>query len=93
MSQKTCKHQRKQIEFCGKSQSLHAWARELNINYDTLYVRVNRLKWDIERAFTVPVAARRRLSGAASRSATPPAMRPRTGTQTTSAPVGIRAEA
>jgi hypothetical protein len=42
------------IEFNGKVQSISAWARELDINHNTLRNRVLK-GWEIERAMTLPV--------------------------------------
>ena len=43
------------ITFNGKTQSVSAWARELNINRTTLRRRLNDRSWSIERALTEPV--------------------------------------
>lgn len=40
------------IEYNGKSQNICAWARELGISANTLYGRLYRLGWPIEKAFT-----------------------------------------
>lgn len=40
------------IEFNGRTQTLTEWAREKNINVNTLYARLNRLGWSIDRALT-----------------------------------------
>lgn len=42
------------IEYKGKKQNLTQWAEELNINYDKLEARINRLHWDVDRAFKEP---------------------------------------
>lgn len=42
---------RKQIEYNGKSQHICAWARELGINANTLYNRIYKMNWPIEKAF------------------------------------------
>lgn len=42
------------IEYKGKKQNLTQWAEELNINYNSLESRVNRLHWDVDRAFKEP---------------------------------------
>ena len=39
------------ITYKNKTQNLGQWANELNINYDTLIVRINTLNWSIKRAF------------------------------------------
>lgn len=46
--------QRKQIEYNGKSQHICAWARELGINANTLYNRIYKMGWSIEKAFETP---------------------------------------
>lgn len=43
-----------EITFKGKTQNLSQWAIELNISYDCLERRINKLKWSIEEAFTIP---------------------------------------
>lgn len=40
--------------FGGKTQCLRRWAAELGVGYDTLYQRVCRAGWSVERAFTTP---------------------------------------
>lgn len=45
---------REQIEYNGKSQCICAWARELGLNYGTLYDRIHKLEWPIEKAFETP---------------------------------------
>ena len=42
---------RKQIEYNGKSQHICAWARELGMNANTLYNRIYKMGWPIEKAF------------------------------------------
>jgi len=39
----------------GKTQCLAAWVEEYNINYDTLWYRIYKLGWPIEKALTTPV--------------------------------------
>ncbi len=39
----------------GKTQCLSAWAEEFNINYNTLYSRIFRSGWSIEKALTTPI--------------------------------------
>lgn len=48
----------KKVTFNGKTQSLHEWASELNMNYDTLHGRLFDHRWPIEKAFTKPVRKR-----------------------------------
>lgn len=43
-----------QIEYNGKSQNICAWARELGISPNTLYGRIYKMGWSIEKAFTTP---------------------------------------
>jgi len=43
------------ITYNGKTQSMSKWAEELNISYTVLRSRINRCKWNIEKAFTTPV--------------------------------------
>jgi len=45
---RNCRH----ITFRGKTQILIDWARELDINYQTLHGRIHNYKWSIERALT-----------------------------------------
>ena len=42
------------ITYNGKTQTITQWAEELLINPDTLYSRVYRANWSIEKAFTTP---------------------------------------
>lgn len=46
------------ISYNGKTQSLTQWAIELDIPFDTLWSRINKLKWTIEKAFTQPYKKR-----------------------------------
>lgn len=39
------------IDYQGRSQSLAEWARELGINYSTLYGRIHRNHWPLALAF------------------------------------------
>lgn len=41
------------IHYKGKAQNLCAWAEELGINANTLYGRLYKLGWSIERAFAI----------------------------------------
>lgn len=45
----------KTITFNNKSQTIIEWSEELGIHKDVLYQRLNRLKWSVEKAFTVPI--------------------------------------
>lgn len=40
------------ISFNGKTQTVTQWAREKNMNTQTLFNRINTYKWTIERALT-----------------------------------------
>lgn len=40
------------ISYGGKKMSLKEWAKHLNINYGTLWDRINRRGWSIEKAFS-----------------------------------------
>lgn len=40
------------IEWNGKSQNICAWAKELGISANTLYGRIYKLGWTVEKAFT-----------------------------------------
>lgn len=42
------------IEFDGKAQNICAWGEELGISANTLYGRIYKLGWSVERAFTTP---------------------------------------
>lgn len=43
-----------QLEFDGRSQNICAWAKELGISANTLYGRIYKMGWPIEKAFTTP---------------------------------------
>ena len=42
------------IEFDGRAQNICAWGKELNISPNTLYGRIYKMGWSVERAFTTP---------------------------------------
>lgn len=42
------------ITFNNKTQDLKKWAREYNISYQTLWQRIVKLKWSVEKALTTP---------------------------------------
>lgn len=42
------------IEFNGRNETILDWARLLGIRHVTLYGRLNRCKWSVEKAFTEP---------------------------------------
>lgn len=48
------------IEFNGVTKHLSGWARDLGINRLVLFMRINRLGWSVERAFTTPVQSQKR---------------------------------
>lgn len=43
------------ITFNDKTQTLTDWAKDLNINFNTLYQRIITNKWDTEKAFMKPI--------------------------------------
>lgn len=43
------------ITFNDKTQTLTDWAKDLNINFNTLYQRIITNQWDTEKAFTKPI--------------------------------------
>jgi hypothetical protein len=43
------------ITYKDKTQCLKDWAKELNINYNTLYSRIYQSNWSIEKSLTTPV--------------------------------------
>lgn len=43
-----------QLEFNGRAQNICAWAKELGISANTLYGRIYKLGWPVEKAFTTP---------------------------------------
>lgn len=44
-----------QLKVKGKWQSLPAWAEEYGMDYHTLYARIYKLKWPLQKALTTPV--------------------------------------
>lgn len=42
------------IEYDGRSQNICAWGEELGISPNTLYGRLYKMGWSVERAFTTP---------------------------------------
>lgn len=40
------------IQYDGRSQNICAWAKELGISANTLYGRIYKLGWTVEKAFT-----------------------------------------
>lgn len=49
-----------ELTFEGKTQSIRAWAEELEMPWPTLYDRVNRNGWSTEEALTIPLGGRRK---------------------------------
>lgn len=43
------------VEFNNEIHTLAEWSRIVGINFDVLQMRINKLKWPIEKAFTTPV--------------------------------------
>ena len=43
------------ISWNGQTKCLADWAEHLNINTNTLYARLTKYQWSVERAFTAPV--------------------------------------
>lgn len=43
-----------QIEYDGRSQNICAWAKELGISANTLYGRIYKMGWSVEKAFMTP---------------------------------------
>lgn len=50
--QQNNKRSNRLIEYKDKKQTISQWAEKLGIKYTTLYSRLNKLNWDIERALT-----------------------------------------
>jgi len=50
------------ITFDDKTQTMAEWAEELNISYDALKHRINKLHWPIERALTEPIRGHKHAS-------------------------------
>lgn len=50
----------KELTFDGKTQSIRAWASELEMPWPTLYDRINRNGWTVEEALTIPLGGRRK---------------------------------
>lgn len=46
------------LAFNGKEQNICAWGKELGISPNTLYGRIYKMGWTIERAFTTPARAK-----------------------------------
>ena len=50
----------KELTYKGKTQSIRAWAEELQMPWATLYDRVNRNGWSVEDAIEIPLGQRRK---------------------------------
>lgn len=48
----------KLVTYEGVTQPLVVWAEKLNLPYQTLYARIVKAGWSVERAFTAPVKSR-----------------------------------
>lgn len=57
------KGREKLIEYNGQSKTLAEWSKELGIRASTLYLRLYKLGWDKERAFTEPSRVAEDLTG------------------------------
>jgi len=53
------------VEWRGETRTIAQWARSLGIPDRTLWMRLNKLRWDVERAMTAPLRADRRRTTAA----------------------------
>lgn len=53
--QSTNKRNNRNFTYNGKTQCLKAWAKDMDMPYTTLYQRVYKSKWDIEKALTTPI--------------------------------------
>lgn len=49
-----------EVTFEGRTQSIRAWAEELEMPWPTLYDRINRNGWTVEEALTIPLGGRRK---------------------------------
>jgi hypothetical protein len=46
----------------GKTQTLIEWSEEYNIHYKTLFSRIYKLEWSIERALITPVKKYKKIN-------------------------------
>ncbi len=51
------------ISFRGETKTLAQWSEILELPYKPLELRLNKLKWSVERAFTTPIRTRRMKGG------------------------------
>lgn len=49
----------KELTYKGRTQTIKAWAEELQLPYPTLYDRINRNGWSVEEAIEIPLGGRR----------------------------------
>jgi hypothetical protein len=52
------KRNSRKITFQGRTQTIAQWAREIGVGTVTLWTRLNRYGWPVEKALTTPVKAR-----------------------------------
>ena len=52
-----------ELTFDDRTQSIRAWAEELEMPWPTLYDRINRCGWTVEEALTIPLGGRRKVKG------------------------------
>jgi len=52
------KRNSRKITFQGRTQTIAQWAREIGVSTVTLWTRLNRYGWSVEKALTTPVKAR-----------------------------------
>jgi transcriptional regulator with PAS, ATPase and Fis domain len=41
------------ITYKGETENLKQWSKKLGVNYNSLYARIFKYKWDIQKTFTV----------------------------------------
>lgn len=47
------------LEYDGRSQNICAWADELGISANTLYGRIYKMGWSVEKAFSTPARSKK----------------------------------